>query len=154
MGKTERRLPRERARSGREPLRQRGHASTGLSTARIARCAVLVRTVVGAISVRSAVGHQSASTVVYALHARSAVGHQSASTVVSAIGARTVAGVHTASTVVSAVSARSARSSERIINQITTSQSVLVPSPFTRPRPPPFLRLRFFVARAIRISDE
>ena len=39
----------------------------------------------------------------------------------------------------SAVSARSARSSERIINQITTSQSVLVPSPFTRPPPPPFL---------------
>ena len=46
-----------------------------------------------------------------------------------------------ASTVVGAVTARGARSSERI-NPITTSQSVLVPSPFTRTRPPPFLRLR------------
>ena len=96
-------------------------------------------TVVCANSVRSAVGHHSASTVVSALIARSAVGQEYASTVVSAISARSVAGVHTASTVVSAVSARSARSSERIINQITTSQSVLVPSPFTRPPPPPFL---------------
>ena len=84
-------------------------------------------------------GHKYVSTVVGALSARSAVVHQSVSTVVSAISARTVAGVHTASTVGSAVSARSARSSERIINQITTSQSVLVPSPFTRPPPPPFL---------------
>ena len=92
MGKTKRRISRGRARSGREPLRQRGHASTGLSTARIARCAVLVRTVVGAISARSAVGHQSASTVVCALHARSAVGHQSASTVVSALSARSAVG--------------------------------------------------------------
>ena len=64
---------------------------------------------------------QSASTVVCAISARSAVVHQSASTVVYAL------------------SARSARSSERIINPITTSQSVLVPSPFTRPPPPPFL---------------
>ena len=96
-------------------------------------------TVVSANSARSAVGHHSASTVVSALIARSAVGQEYASTVVSAISARSVAGVHTASTVVSAVSARSARSSERIINQITTSQSVLVPSPFTRPPPPPFL---------------
>ena len=41
-------------------------------------------TVVGAISARSAVGHQSASTVVGALSAKSAVGHKSASTVVGA----------------------------------------------------------------------
>ena len=66
-------------------------------------------------------GHRYASTVVCAISARSAVVHQSASTVVYAL------------------SARSARSSERIINPITTSQSVLVPSPFTRPPPPPFL---------------
>lgn len=72
MGKTERRLPRERARSGREPLRRRGHASTGLSTAQIARFVVLVRTVVSALGARSAVGDQSASTVVYAVGARSA----------------------------------------------------------------------------------
>ena len=114
-------------------------------------------TVVSAISARSAVVHQSASTVVSALDARSAVGHKYASTVVYAIHARTVAGVHSASTVVyalharsavvhqcastvvSAEDARSARSSEHIINQITPSQSVLVPSPFTRPPPPPFL---------------
>jgi hypothetical protein len=95
--------------------------------------------VVSALGARSAVGHQYASTVVCAMIARSAAGQEYASTVVIAIGARTVAGVDTASTVVSAVSARSARSSERIINQITTSQSVLVPSPFTRPPPPPFL---------------
>ena len=111
MGKTERRISRGRARSGREPLGRRGHVSTGLSIARGAKCAVLVRTVVGALHARSAVGHKSASTDVSALSARSAVGHKSASTVV---GARI---------------ARSARSSERIINQITTSQSVLVPSP-------------------------
>ena len=98
-----------------------------------------VSTAVSALSARSAVVHQSASTVVGALDARSAVGHKSASTVAYALSARTVAGVHTASTVVSAEDARSARSSERIINQITTSQSVLVPSPFTRPPPPPFL---------------
>ena len=126
MRKTERRLPRGRARSGREPLRQRGHASTGLSTARIARCVVLVHTVVsalnarsavgreyastdvGALSARSAVGLQSASTVVGALCARSAVGHQSASTVVSALGARSAVGVQSASTVVYALCARSA----------------------------------------------
>ena len=66
-------------------------------------------------------------------------GSQSASTVVSAISARSAVGDQSASTVVGAISARSARSSERIINQITTSQSVLVPSPFTRPPPPPFL---------------
>ena len=78
-------------------------------------------------------GHQYASTVVSALSARSAVGHQSASTVVSALSARSAVGDQSASTVVCALNVRSARSSERIINQITTSQSVLVPSPFTRP---------------------
>ena len=57
-----------------------------------------------------------------------------------ALSVQGVRWVHqSASTVVGALSARSARSSERIINQITTSQSVLVPSPFTRPPPPPFL---------------
>ena len=83
--------------------------------------------------------------------------HQSASTVVSALvqGVRWVTicehgrhalsvqgvggGAYLRARSSSAVSARSARSSERIINQITTSQSVLVPSPFTRPPPPPFL---------------
>ena len=69
---------------------------------------MLVRTVVGAVSARSAVGQESASTVVCALHARSAVGHKSASTVVSAINARSAAGVHSASTVVGAINARSA----------------------------------------------
>ena len=88
MGKTERRLPRERERSGREPLRRRGHASTGLSIARGARCAVLVRTVVSALSARIVVGRESASTVVCALCARSAVVHKSASTVVGAVHAR------------------------------------------------------------------
>jgi hypothetical protein len=108
MGKTERRLPRERARSGREPLRRRGHASTGLSTAQIARFVVLVRTVVSALGARSAVGDQSASTVVSALIARSAVVHQYASTVVCAIGARSAVVHQSASTVVGALSARSA----------------------------------------------
>ena len=51
-----------------------------------------VRTVVGVLDARSAVGLESASMVVYALHARSAVGVQSASTVVGAIGARSAAG--------------------------------------------------------------
>ena len=85
-------------------------------------------TVVGALSARSAVVHQYASTVVSAISARSAVGHKSASTVVCALCARSAVGDQSASTVVGAVTARSARSSERIINQITTSQSVLVPS--------------------------
>ena len=49
---------------------------------------MLVRTVVGASSARSAVGHQSASTVVSASFARSAVGPKYASTVVSALNAR------------------------------------------------------------------
>ena len=102
-------------------------------------------------------GHQSASTVVERSKCKECGGHQSASTVVCALSARSAVGVNlrarscalsvqgvrwvhqSASTVVSALSARSARSSERIINQITTSQSVLVPSPFTRPPPPPFL---------------
>ena len=83
--------------------------------------------------------HQSASTVVCALSARSAVGRNLRARS-SALSVQGVRWVHqSASTVVSALSARSARSSERIINQITTSQSVLVPSPFTRPPPPPFL---------------
>ena len=73
-----------------------------------ARCAALVRTVVGALSARSAVVHQSASTVVVALGARSAVGHQSASTVVGALSARSAVGHQSASTVVSALGARSA----------------------------------------------
>ena len=84
-------------------------------------------------------GHRYASTVVSALSARSAVGHRYASTVVSALDARSAVVHQCASTVVSAEDARSARSSEHIINQITPSQSVLVPSPFTRPPPPPFL---------------
>jgi len=50
---------RRRGRSGRELLTQRGRASTGWSLAQTARCAVLVRTVVGAMRARSAVGHQS-----------------------------------------------------------------------------------------------
>ena len=83
--------------------------------------------------------HKSASTVVSALSARSVVGREYVSTVVSALSARSAVGDQSASTVVGAISARSARSSERIINPITTSQSVLVPSPFTRPPPPPFL---------------
>jgi len=86
-------------------------------------------TVVCALSARSAVGHQSASTVVYALHARSAEGLHSVSMVVGAFSARSAVGHRYAGTVVGALHARSARSSERIINQITTSQSVLVPSP-------------------------
>ena len=102
MGKTEkRRISRERARSGREPLRRpRGHASTGLSIARSARCAGLVRTVVSALDARSAVGMEYASTVVCALSARSAVGQQSASTVVCALHARSAVGHQYASTVV------------------------------------------------------
>ena len=96
-------------------------------------------TVVCALIARSAVGDRYASTVVYAMSARSAVGHRYASTVVCAISARSAVVHQSASTVVYALSARSARSSERIINPITTSQSVLVPSPFTRPPPPPFL---------------
>ena len=95
-------------RSGREPLRQRGHASTGLSIARIARCVALVHTVVGALSARSAAVHQYASTVVCALCARSAVGLESASTVVGALHARSAVGHKSVSTVVCAISARSA----------------------------------------------
>ena len=96
-------------------------------------------TVVSAVNARNAVGLEYASTVVCASIARSAVVHQSASTVVSALHARSAVGHKSVSTVVGALSARSARSSERIINQITTSQSILVPSPFTIPPPPPFL---------------
>ena len=94
--------------------RKRAPPSTGAVRARGeaslegARCAVGVRTVVGALCARSAVGHQSASTVVGALSARSAVGHQSASTVVGALSARSAVGQQSASTVVSAISARSA----------------------------------------------
>ena len=88
---------------------------------------VLVRTVVGALGARSAVGHvicehgrersdckeclvgdQSASTVVGALGARSAVGHKYASTVVCAIDARSAVGREYASMVVGALIARSA----------------------------------------------
>ena len=83
-------------------------------------------TVVSAERARSAVVHQSASTVVRAISARSAVVHQSASTVVIALSVRSAVGHRYASMVVSAEDARSARSSERFINQITTSQSVLV----------------------------
>jgi len=108
MGKTERRLPRGRARSGREPLGQRGHASTGSSIARSARCAASASTVVTAISARSVVGDQSASTVVSALSARSVVGVESASTVVTAIHARSAVGRESASTVVGALHARNA----------------------------------------------
>ena len=61
-------------------VRARGEASLER-----ARCAVLVRTVVGAVNARSAVGHKYASTVVYAVSARSAVGLQSVSTVVGAL---------------------------------------------------------------------
>ena len=98
----------EGSRSGREPLPQRGRASTGLSTALIARCVVLVRTVVGALSARSAVGHKYASTVVSAMDARNAVGLLSASTVVDALYAKSVVGQEYASTVVGAIGARSA----------------------------------------------
>ena len=70
----------------------KGPCEHGVKAARTARCAALVRTVVGAVSARSAVGHQSASTVVIALSARSAVGHQSASTVVIALHARSAVG--------------------------------------------------------------
>ena len=62
--------------------------------------------------------------------ARSAVGHQSASTVVCAL------------------SARSARSSECIINQITTSQSILVFTHSSRTHPPnksPAVRVNLLV---------
>ena len=126
MGKTKRRISRGRARSRREPLGQRGHASTGLSHALSARCVVLVRTVVGALIARSAVGLKSASTVVGALTARSAVGLKYASTVVSDIGARTVAGVHTASTVVSAEDARSAGRTNDIDSKQTRYPSLII----------------------------
>ena len=116
-------------------------ASTVVSalTARSAVGDQSASTVVSALSARNAVGQESASTVVGTIDARSAVGHKSASTVVCALCARSAVGDQSASTVVGAVTARSARSSERIINPITTSQSVLVPSPSTRPPPPPFL---------------
>ncbi len=101
-----------------------------------------------ALSARSAVGHQSASTVVYALSVRSAVGHKSASTVVYALSARSAVGDQSASTVVCALSARSARSSECIINQITTSQSILVFTHSSRTQPPnksPAVRVNLLV---------
>jgi len=50
--------------------RTKGPCEHGVKPARTARCAVLVRTVVGAVSARSAVGHQSASTVVSAARSR------------------------------------------------------------------------------------
>ena len=65
-------------------------------------CAVGVRTVVSALSARSAVGQEYASTVVYARSARSAVGQKYASTVVGALNARSAVGHKYASTVVSA----------------------------------------------------
>ena len=86
----------------------KGPCEHGVKYARSARCAALVRTVVGALSARSAVGQEYASTVVSALGARSAVVHQSASTVVCALSARSAVGHQSASTVVSALSARSA----------------------------------------------
>ena len=81
----------------------------------------LVRTVVGAVSARSAVGHAicehgrralSVQGVRWGINlrarssapsARSAVGQQSASTVVSALSARSAVGLESASTVVSAL---------------------------------------------------
>ena len=127
MGKTERRLPRERERSGREPLRRRGHASTGLSIARGARCAALVRTVVSALSARSVVVHQSASTVFSAMNAGSAVVDHSASTVVSAVNAKSAVGHRYASTVVGAPPARSAvvdQSASTVVSAIHAKSAV------------------------------
>jgi|SaaInlV_125m_DNA_1040241.scaffolds.fasta_scaffold116465_1 hypothetical protein len=127
MRKTKRRISRGRARSGREPLRQRGHASTGLSTALSARCAVLVRTVVGALGARNAVGDQSASTVFGALSARSAVGLHSVSTVVGALIARSAVGHKYASTVVSVIIARSAvghQSASTVVSPLSARSAV------------------------------
>ena len=86
---------------------------------------MLVRTAVGAVIARSAVGQEYASTVVIALNAnaRSAVGHEYASTGVYALHARSAVVHQSASTVVSAIDARSARSSERIINQTNIASS-------------------------------
>ena len=101
--------------------RHYGPCEHGVKHARRARCAVLVRTVVGAsmqgvrwginMRARSSAPSvqgvrwvlQSASTVVGALSARSAVGHQSASTVVYALSARSAVGHQYASTVVGAL---------------------------------------------------
>ena len=106
--------------------RTKGPCEHGVKYARGARCVALVRTVVGAMSARSAVGSnlrarsyaQSVQGVRWginlrarssgALNARSAVVHQYASTVVSALSARSAVGHQSASTVVSALGARSA----------------------------------------------
>ena len=93
-------------------------------------------------------GLQSASTVVGAMTARSAVVHKYASTVAGALCARSAVGHKSASTVVCAPGARSARSSECIINQITTSQSVLVFTHSSRTHPPnksPAVRVNLLV---------
>ena len=58
----------------RAPLHKGAVRARGEDRARSARCAALVRTVVGAMVARSAVGREYASTVVSALNARSAVG--------------------------------------------------------------------------------
>ena len=104
----------------------KGPCEHGVKTARSARCAALVRTVVGAVECKECGGAQYASTVVSALSARSAVGlnlrarssalyvqgvrwvTEYASTVVSALSARSAVVHQYASTVVSALSARSA----------------------------------------------
>ena len=107
-GYIERRVDQEGHEAEDSPEAPRAVRARGEASLVRARCAALVRTVVSALSARSAVGHESASTVVSALDARSAVGHQSASTVVSAVSARSAVGQESASTVVSALSARSA----------------------------------------------
>ena len=116
-----------RSRSGREPRYTTGRASTGLSTARTARCAALVRTVVSALGAKSAVGLHSVSMVANALDARSAVGHHSASTVVSAVSARSAVGREYASTVVYALGARSAagdQSASTVVSATTARSAV------------------------------
>ena len=65
--------------------RTKGPCEHGVKHARSARCAALVRTVVGAVSARSAVVHQYASTVVMRTQCKECGGSQSASTVVCAL---------------------------------------------------------------------
>ena len=90
------------------PEALRAVRARGEATLEVQGVQSLVRTVVGALDARSAVGQEYASTVVCAVSARSAVGHQSASTVVSALTARSAVGQEYASTVVCALHARSA----------------------------------------------
>ena len=105
--------------------------------------------VVGALSARSAVVHQSASTVVSAQSARSAVGQESASTVVGAMIARSVAKViH--QTLFSTRPAPTRTRSHHASSLLRQLRLVVSPVATLRPRLPRLPRRRDFLLRRVR----